>query len=202
MNFPKISRLVLAAGLISFGLGLASEKAHAVPISGGIAFQGMFELDGGLGDATAFTSFSNVSVTSGSGSYAGVPVATPVSYAPQPGDPDGGFAFNPLDPSPLSPLWTFTLAGPTDYSFDLISVSVLVQNDFALVLQGTGTAKITGFDDTPGSWNFMSTGFGPTLFEFTNATSVPEGGSTVALLGFSLLGMETLRRKFKAIPGA
>ena len=197
MNFTKKPFLAaLAAGLLGFAS--FGEKSHAVPITGSIFFQGTAGINGtGPGNATAFTSFSGVTVDSGSGDYASVPGGTPVTY------PAAGFSFNPLDAGGISPLWTFTV-GADVYSFDLDSISITSQSPFFLSLTGSGVAKITGKDDTEGTWDFYKSGAGTTLFNFASGSgasgvgiSVPEGGSTVALLGFSLLGVATLRRKFK-----
>jgi len=45
------------------------------------------------------------------------------------------------------------------------------------------------FNELPNSY------FGPN-FQFTTGVPTPDGGSTVSLLGFGLLGLAALRRKF------
>ena len=98
------------------------------------------------------------------------------------------------------PEWTFTV-GSTTYSFDLLH---LLSGTFtpgkvnAFSLQGTGTAHITGFDDTDASFSIQGTGNRLTftlLQASTTATPVPDGGSALALLGLGLVAIEAVRRK-------
>ncbi|NNM30046.1 MAG: VPDSG-CTERM sorting domain-containing protein [Akkermansiaceae bacterium] len=116
----------------------------------------------------------------------------------------------------MDTLWSFTDGGGTMHEFELTSISIFTQNNFTLALGGMGIAKIDGFEDTIGYWNFMNNAFGPTQFEFNAMGSaegesagdegvggmakVPDGGSTLVLLGCSLLGVVSLRRKFASHP--
>ena len=185
MNITKVFASVFAAGF--FGFGLLCQQAAAIPIAGEISFTGKYTLDNAdLALATAFTSFSNVLVSDGTGDYVGTTGAS-VNYSP--------FVFDPLAASGVTPLWEFTLGG-TAYSFDLLSVSVMTpRNPYFLVLNGSGTANITGFDSTPGEWILSANSFGTTFsFSASNQAHVPEGGATIALLGLALVGVEGLRR--------
>lgn len=104
------------------------------------------------------------------------------------------FVFDPFSP-PISPLWTFMFAGVT-YSFDLTALTIDSQGGNSLVLSGSGTLDITGFDTTPGSWVFTANqGGGSFSFSSSNNADLPEPGSALALLGIALLGVEVLRRK-------
>ncbi len=94
------------------------------------------------------------------------------------------------------------LRGST-YSFDLNSVVVDSQDNNFLNLNGAGTLYKTGVgaaDPTAGMWSFTISnpgGGGHANFAFTFAnsqTSVPEGGSAVALLGLGLIGLGALRK--------
>ena len=192
----KLLKTIGISLLIAFAAG---ESAKAVAIDGGINFAGTAELNGALDVATAFNGFPFVTVASGTGDYAAVPSGTVATF------PAGGFVFNPL-PNPVSPLWSFTIDVPavnTLYSFDLNSLTVVMQDPGFLMLSGEGVAMIDGFDDTAGSWSFVAVGGGSTFFGFsassvvpsTNTNSVPEGGATAAMLGFSLIGFASLRRK-------
>ncbi|MES2474886.1 MAG: VPDSG-CTERM sorting domain-containing protein [Verrucomicrobiota bacterium] len=100
----------------------------------------------------------------------------------------------------VSPLWV--VGG---FTFDLTSSSIFQQNANFLDVRGTGMVTGNGFDPTPGNWTFTITsasgsgsGVSGTGFSFvaSNNTNVPDGGTTVALLGFSLLGLHGVRRKF------
>jgi len=70
----------------------------------------------------------------------------------------------------------------------------------AMEFTGTGTASVNGGDFSPATWGLDGTS--ATGFTFRLASSstsaVPDGGSAVALLGIALVGVEALRRKFKA----
>jgi hypothetical protein len=54
--------------------------------------------------------------------------------------------------------------------------------------------------NTTGTWNFSSQTLGQTSFTFSSTTTVPaaavpDGGSTVAMMGASLLGLSIMKRK-------
>src|SRR5690606_3528641 len=103
----------------------------------------------------------------------------------------------------LTPLWTFTIGG-TVYEFDLTALTSattsVTPSLSTFTLSGTGTAKITGFDDTFGVFSLQGTGENLT-FQFVQASTtanglaVPDGGATAALLGLSLLGVTLVHRK-------
>lgn len=178
-----MTRSLLAGLLVLGGAG----AAQAVAINGSIGFAGVPVTDtGDLLNATAFTSFANVTVESEDGDYAGT-VGTSVTFNP--------FTFDPgLAPSPVAPQWTFTI-GPVTYSFDLEDVAVIAQTSSTLALEGSGIAKITGFDDTPGDWTLSANRSGLSFsFSSTASTVVPDGGSAVALLGLGL-GLVGIARK-------
>lgn len=103
------------------------------------------------------------------------------------------FTYSPF--VPISPLWALT---SFPVSFDLLAVSSIDETGTGLILTGTGTILALGYDPTPGTWSFSADqANASTLFTFSSQTapSVPDGGTTVALLGFSLLGLHGLRRK-------
>lgn len=150
--------------------------------------------------ATAFTGFEDVTVggpSSLSGAYAGtsgsVVTVTPFTWSP------------PTASTPINPLWTFAYDGDT-YSFDLTVLHVDYTSPTDLLLSGLGTAIITGpgtaYLPTTGSWNFSSQSQGQTSFTYSSTTtvpgsSVPDGGSTVAMLGTAMIGLVILRRRQK-----
>lgn len=190
----KITGLCLAVA--GFALGL---QAVPTTISGGISFSGTSSIDStSFVTATRFTLFQDVTVgapSAQSGDYLGTSGAT-VTLVPFIWD-------GPTASTPINPLWTFVSGGNT-YSFDL---SVL-HKDFAsptgLLLSGLGTARISGPGleklDTPGLWNFSAQTQGLSTFTFSSTTTVPppgvpDGGTSVVLLGGSLLGLGLIRRK-------
>ncbi len=189
----KKSFLVVGAAAL-FCCALTSHRVQAVPISGTIDFNGAASTNtGDLATATAFTSFSLVTVSNAlppSGSYSGLGGQQVTTM--------NGFTFNP--PSGVSPLWSFTV-GAVTYSFNLTTASAITQNANFLNVQGTGIAYITGYDPTPGEFAITLTsasGRPAAAFSFTSETAVPDGGSAVVLLGIALTGIECLRRKIRA----
>jgi len=175
---------VLAAGLL--GCALLCQQAQAVPITGNITFKGGVTLNtANVGTATQVTAWLTPQVDSRDGSFAGIAVNAPVT---------------------MTAPWTFTaglanLWSVGGFTFNLTSSAILFQNATGLLVQGTGTITgPAGFDATQGSWRFstQSPGSGTPLdFSFSGATgsAVPDGGLTVALLGFALMGIAGLRRK-------
>jgi hypothetical protein len=191
---PKITSIILAIS----GLAL-SAQAISTPISGNISFSGTTTIDStSFVTATRFLSFQNVVVgapSALSGDYVGTSGAavtvTPFIWSP------------PTASTPLNPLWTFVSGGNT-YSFDLSILHVDYASPTGLLLSGLGTALITGPGmeklNTTGTWDFSSQTLGQTSFTFSSTTTVPsaavpDGGSTVAMLGASLLGLSIMKRK-------
>lgn len=88
----------------------------------------------------------------------------------------------------LPNLWT--VGG---FTFSLTSSAVMTQNASFLNVQGTGFLSGNGYDVTPGNWYFTSQGGGDNnqfSFSATNDSrpvGVPEGGSTVGMLGGCLV---------------
>ncbi len=191
---PKITSIILAIS----GLAL-SAQAISTPISGNISFSGTTTIDStSFVTATRFLSFQNVVVgapSALSGDYVGTSGAavtvTPFIWSP------------PTASTPLNPLWTFVSGGNT-YSFDLSILHVDYASPTGLLLSGLGTGLITGPGmeklNTTGTWDFSSQTLGQTSFTFSSTTTVPsaavpDGGSTVAMLGASLLGLSIMKRK-------
>ena len=178
--------LLLAVGMVT--------NAAALPqMDGGISFSGNYAVNSGsVLTATAFSSFNNVVVQSGSGTWAAVPSNTPVTF------PASGFSFNPA--SNVTPLWSFT-SGPT-YSFDALASTMTSTSSSmlgldTLTVSGTGTVLAsTTFDPTPGAY-VITANQGAGTFSFSAssiATPVPEP-LTLLLLGTGLLGLCGLKRK-------
>ena len=164
----------LTVGVI--GLTVAAFNVSGQQINGQISFTGGAFLNGPLASATAFTNFSGVTVQglSQTGNYSSVPALTPATFSI--------FTFNPA-PLSVNPLWTFTI-GPTTYSFTATSISIAFQNPLFLELTGNGTASITGFTDTLGTWAITDTGTGPQFTFGANVNVVPEPSALALILGF------------------
>ena len=197
MKIPIISTKTTGTIMAIASLAL-SMQANPVPIDGAISFAGTSTIDStSFVTATRFTSFQNVTVgapSALSGNYVGTSGAavtmTPFTWSP------------PTASTPINPLWTFVSGGDT-YSFDLSVLHLDYATPTGLLLSGIGTAFITGpgldFLATTGKWNLSSQTLGQSSFTFSSTTSVPDGGTTGALLGGSLLGLAFIGRKQKQI---
>jgi hypothetical protein len=195
-TFKTIS--VLAAGLIA--CGLLCQQAQAITITGTVRMNGDVTLDSqDLATAKSAT-FINpaATVSSGTGSYAGT-AGDSVTFS--------AFGWSPAT-TPVNPLWSFTDAGTGDtYQFNLGTISSVTHIDSSdLIIKGLGTVTISGgvYDPTGANWSFDITdtsegGSGSFVFSFaqSDTATVPDGGMTVAFLGFALVGVEGLRRKLK-----
>lgn len=172
-------------------IGLAAFNAAALPMTGAVSFSGDYVLDtGDISTATAFTSFSNVVVQSGSGTWLSVPTNTPaVFYA---------FSFSP--PANVTPLWSFIFGGVT-YSLNADASTMTFERETgaipSLEVEGTGWIYATaGYDPTWGAYKITANQGGSTFSFSASSITVPEPGMLL-LLGFGLVGLAGLRRKFK-----
>ncbi len=169
-----------------------SMSAEAIPITGQIDLSGTATADSSdFLTATEFESFTGVTVGGApSGTYAGVADGQAVSMA-------NPVVFAPTPVLPVSPLWTFTI-GTTTYDFNLKSLSVGPISANSIQLDGSGTLQVTGYDDTPGIWILNASTFGSDTFTFESsnaAAGVPDGGTTVLLLGVSLTSLALIKRR-------
>jgi hypothetical protein len=167
--------------------------AMAIPITGSIGFTGTiqdvvnWQTVQSIMFVSAETECPGVTCT---GTYAAVADAVPVTFA-------SPFNFG-AGPFPINNLWSFGT-----FAFDLASVTSIVRSGTTesggIVITGNGTLRAAGLDNTPGVFSFSANS---TLTEFrfgaTNEAipQVPDGGSTLGLLGLGLLGLSSLRRKF------
>jgi hypothetical protein len=168
-------------------------SAQAASIVGGISLAGDYTLNGtDLSNSTAFTSFSDVEVTSTSGNFsgAGILMATPGSVAQTP------FSFSPFPGAGVSPLWT-TVAG-TAASFNLLSATILFQSSSSLLLSGSGVLNLAGYDPTPGAWTFSANTLSSTFSwsSSNGAVGVPDSGTTALIFGLGLASLAIAGRRF------
>jgi len=180
------------AALVGF-----SASVQAVPVNGTISFIGGSTVNtGNLGTATAITGYSSLSVLGGAetgsygalnggGNFGGTLTFSPFSFT-------GGV----LNPASVL-LWTVTSGGIT-YSFTATSVAINSQSSIFLNLTGSGVASITGYGSSSGTWSITDTTQGGPIFTFGASTTVPDGGTTVMLLGAALAGLCLFRKKVMA----
>ena len=181
-------------GLLALGMGLAAQAAQ---ITGSITFAGTVSLNSAsAGTATAVVASGwhqtdntgSPTVLSASGDFTGLSGSAATFTAAQ-------WNFNS---GAVSSFWS--VGG---FTFNLTSSAIFSQGGFpaGVVVNGTGTLSKTGFDTTVGTWSFSTqdpSAGSPATFSFSAATgAVPDGGSTVALLGFALVGMGALRRTMR-----
>ena len=189
MKIHKLLLAVIAAGLAASSF--TAPQAHATMIDGAITFAGSAVFDtNSLATATRVDAFSDVMVMSRDGDFTStVNVGDSVTMS-QP------WIFTPSTPTPA--LWS--VGG---FTFDLASSTVVLQNSDFLLISGIGTITGNGFDATEGVWSFTSQEpHAGGVFSFSASSgstgTVPDGGTTVALLGIGLVGVEVLRRKVLA----
>ena len=170
---------------------LLSPKLQAQgEITGSIGFGslGASVVGGSFATASSFTA-NTPFITTETGVYTGVPLATPVTY--------NGFQFNPPVAS-VTPLWFFNV-GAVNYTFDATSViSFYDAPRHQWDIGGNGIAMVTGFSATPGTWNVNLSQSGDSIvFDSSAAASpvVPDGGSTLLWLGGGLVGLAGFSRK-------
>ncbi len=194
----------LGAALVAIALTSAAQAAF---INGTVTFGGNVSLIGGSPATATGATFLNPGVVLfGTGSFAanGFTTGSVVTFNPAPWTFTTG--------TPILNFWKegTTLFAPTpDFSFNLNNSMLLAQGVGALgsefldvVGTGTITSTIPGLDPTPGTWTFNISTTNPanSTFSFQSSTTgrgrVPDGGTTVALLGATLLGLHGLRRKF------
>jgi hypothetical protein len=179
-------KLIIMAGAVAVLAGF-SASVQAIPIAGSIGFGGTYTQNGGslgnLGSATSMT-IDTVAIQTTTGDFAGATLesfASPIAVNPGAG---------------LGQLWQAIL-GSTTYTFDVTSEAQTFTSRSQLNLAGTGTITDgNAADDTLGTWQL---GFGVSgdsfTWQSTSAAIVPDGGTTVTLLGGALLALGLFKRK-------
>lgn len=195
-------KTTLMLGAVTLALGF-STAANAAFINGTINFSsgagtGLLLRDAGGGNTTNLAAAVGVNnwgtpqVDLTSGNFTVIPSGTAATFT-------APWIFDPS--TATSPLWSVTFGGTT-FTFNLTSSTIQVRNSVALYVTGTGTVTGTGFQATPGTWSFSPSnrpdGQGRFSWAGSTGTGVPDGGTTVALLGGALLGLAGLRRKFNS----
>ncbi len=177
-------------------LATAFVTAQAYAFSGSVFMMGSVQTKaskGGINTVKFGTNWKVLAAPTPDGAYA-ASAGSAATLVPS-------FSYNTTSLAVTSPasipfqLWTFKFGGNT-YSFKLDhTLTAALSTNKQLLLGGTGTAFINGRDASPAVWSLESTGGGGFKFTATSSTSaVPDGGSTIALLGIALSGIEGARR--------
>lgn len=196
-------KLIKHAMLVVLSVGLV-QGVNATTITGGLAFTGQVTYNNSSpGNASQVTTWTGVTVTSGSGVFAG---SNPFAIAPGSAVTFASGAWNFHTTSPINSFWS--VGG---FTFQLLSSIIVSQggtpgvNGF-VVVDGTGIISGHGYTPTTMSWSFSSYDLGlggnPQRWSFnttangSSPATVPDGGSTLLLLGLTLSGLVSLKRKF------
>ena len=191
----KNKYLIMTAAVATF-IGL-SATVQAIPISGNVTFFGNATLNSGstVVGATEVTGWSSTVVTASSGNLFATPFTTAVAFT-------APWTFGTGQPA----LWSYVGADGDTFTFNLISstlATIVTGSPSTLSVTGSGTISATGpvaLDITVGTWAFSTQD--PSVsgtFSFSAASgTVPDGGTTVMLLGSALVGLGLIKRKLSA----
>jgi hypothetical protein len=176
--------IITIVGVAACAVAL-TQTAQAIPITGNLGISGAVQLDtGSASTATEALSWVNTVANGQSGAFLGIVNDTSVAMA-------SPWLFNS---GALNNFWhvggfTFNLVSSSIYSQDAIFLNVLL----------SGTVTGNGFDTTAFTGTMQLANppaNGVSLFtERLSFSPVPDGGSTVLLLGMSCLGMCVIKRK-------
>jgi len=104
--------------------------------------------------------------------------------------------------APVSAVYNSLLVAANNgltFSFDLATITNVIESSSSLAINGNGTMHLTGFDSTPGSFFFSTQGpNAPVVVSFSStslAAAVPEPGSFVLLVSAVLSLMLIVRRR-------
>ncbi|MDR3457697.1 MAG: hypothetical protein P4N60_09640 [Verrucomicrobiae bacterium] len=180
--------IITAVSVAAFAVALA-QTAQAVPITGNVGFSGAVQLNtDNVQTATEALTWVNPVVNGASGSFSGIAQGTPVTLAIP-------WFFN------SGALNNFWMVG--GFTFNLLSSHVYSQDGLFLDVVMSGTVSGNSFDPTAFTGTFQAANppaNGNAIFTGRMSfSSVPDGGSTVLLLGLACIGMSLIKRKLGTV---
>lgn len=179
MTITKTLKMIVAAAIVA-----VSFNASAGFINGDITMSGDFLPMGGtgLGDATGIDFIGDdfeIDDATEDFAAAGISAGDVGTY--------NDFSFDPL----VAGTTVWEIGG---FSFALDSITVLLQTDFFIVLQGAGMISGAGYEDTSGYWNLTGNAAGA-LFNFSSGATAVSEPATLALVGLGFIGLAVARRR-------
>jgi hypothetical protein len=196
------NRLIKTVGAITVAMALV-QTIQAVPITGNIGFVGNVNLNTGTAaTATIANSYSSTIVLSASGYIATLaPNFTPLTFV-------APWTFYPGSSVAITPFWTSTLANGLSFSLSSWTATRGTTSganpEPYVAISGVGIMSDT-IGDISSLYNFTVTFADPAsvpasdTFTFqASQAPVPDGGSTVMLLGAALSAVGLLRKKLVA----
>jgi hypothetical protein len=188
---PSMIKLKKSLGALLLAFGLTA-SAVAAPISGEILFGPAPGTSVSINAAANTVSFTNAGaalVVDAYGDFAGLL--------------GSGANFQNFTYDPLVALTIWNVGASA--SFYLDSITEITEtfdgsgNLLALSLVGSGVASLSGYEDTRGSWSFSADrSSGTARFSWSSTAqvpSVPDGGTTAALLGLGLVAVGIVSRR-------
>jgi VPDSG-CTERM motif len=191
------NNMIKLAGVAAVAIAL-SQTIQAASITGNIGFNGNAVLDTtSANTASQVVSWNTSTVGGDSGTFATAGVA-----ANSIAQIFGPFNFNSSTPMTL---WTVGGSGGVPlFTFTLGSSSIFFQGGGFVNVIITGTVSAIGYDATAFTGTFSVSNpsqNGTAQFSENlqfNSSSVPDGGTTVMLLGAALSGLALMKRKLVA----
>src|SRR5450756_744726 len=202
LNNFQMKTVLNVVAVAALALAL-TQSVQATPITGVIGFSGTATLDGSTAaSSTEVMGWGNNSIGLTAGTFASLSSAATVALA-------GNWFF---DSGKKNNFWVVT-DGASTYTFNLTASSIFgtstttdihgkTTTSISIFLAGTVVSSVLGLNPT--AWTGSMTVQDPNVvnqrggYNYTESisfNSVPDGGTTVLLLGSALSGLALLRRK-------